>query len=280
MARTVLADKPKLPRHPPRRGALAGLPHRIFEALAEGRFARQQRHLLGLHPAVRAAHPVQFDAPQWSWYSKQGKIAHFPLVGLDDGAHRSPATGTDQLLVAAFAPHPQLQRLGRLIDLRPVNLVSRPPQDLRPVVLPHTAESIEKPLSLKTPSIALSAKFLRRALFSYWRRARRLGDGRDGGAECGTPLLAGSPGGRRRREAQGHDPRDRHGGSGRRGEGDTTPGFGAGDIINLAAGDMIPGDVRLLTSKDLFVSQGSLTGESLPVEKIPRSRNQRGELTH
>jgi Mg2+-importing ATPase len=41
-----------------------------------------------------------------------------------------------------------------------------------------------------------------------------------------------------------------------------------GDIIKLAAGDMIPGDVRLLSSKDLFVSQGSLTGESLPVEKI------------
>ena len=40
-----------------------------------------------------------------------------------------------------------------------------------------------------------------------------------------------------------------------------------GDMINLAAGDMIPGDVRLLTSKDFFVSQGSLTGESLPVEK-------------
>jgi Mg2+-importing ATPase len=41
-----------------------------------------------------------------------------------------------------------------------------------------------------------------------------------------------------------------------------------GDIVNLAAGDMIPGDVRLLSSKDLFVSQGSLTGESLPVEKF------------
>jgi Mg2+-importing ATPase len=40
-----------------------------------------------------------------------------------------------------------------------------------------------------------------------------------------------------------------------------------GDIIKLAAGDMIPGDVRLLSSKDLFVSQGSLTGESLPIEK-------------
>ncbi len=41
-----------------------------------------------------------------------------------------------------------------------------------------------------------------------------------------------------------------------------------GDVIQLSAGDMIPGDVRVLASKDLFVSQGSLTGESLPVEKL------------
>jgi Mg2+-importing ATPase len=41
-----------------------------------------------------------------------------------------------------------------------------------------------------------------------------------------------------------------------------------GDIIQLSAGDMIPGDVRVLSSKDLFVTQGSLTGESLPVEKV------------
>jgi Mg2+-importing ATPase len=41
-----------------------------------------------------------------------------------------------------------------------------------------------------------------------------------------------------------------------------------GDIVKLAAGDMIPGDVRLLAAKDLFLSQGSLTGESLPVEKF------------
>jgi Mg2+-importing ATPase len=31
---------------------------------------------------------------------------------------------------------------------------------------------------------------------------------------------------------------------------------------------MIPGDVRILTAKDLFVSQGTLTGESYPVEKF------------
>jgi P-type Mg2+ transporter len=42
----------------------------------------------------------------------------------------------------------------------------------------------------------------------------------------------------------------------------------AGDIIKLSAGDMIPGDVRVISSKDLFVSQGTLTGESLPVEKF------------
>ncbi len=40
-----------------------------------------------------------------------------------------------------------------------------------------------------------------------------------------------------------------------------------GDIIHLASGDMIPADVKLIVSKDLFVNQSALTGESLPVEK-------------
>ncbi len=40
-----------------------------------------------------------------------------------------------------------------------------------------------------------------------------------------------------------------------------------GDIIRLAAGDMVPADVRVLTAKDLFLNQAALTGESLPVEK-------------
>jgi Mg2+-importing ATPase len=42
-----------------------------------------------------------------------------------------------------------------------------------------------------------------------------------------------------------------------------------GDVIFLAAGDMIPADVRLIAAKDLFISQATLTGESLPVEKHP-----------
>jgi Mg2+-importing ATPase len=40
-----------------------------------------------------------------------------------------------------------------------------------------------------------------------------------------------------------------------------------GDIIRLAAGDMVPADVRVLTAKNLFLNQAALTGESMPVEK-------------
>lgn len=40
-----------------------------------------------------------------------------------------------------------------------------------------------------------------------------------------------------------------------------------GDIILLSAGDMIPADLRLINSRDLFVSQAILTGEAIPVEK-------------
>lgn len=40
-----------------------------------------------------------------------------------------------------------------------------------------------------------------------------------------------------------------------------------GDIVKLSAGDMIPADIRLTATKDLFISQSALTGESYPVEK-------------
>ncbi len=41
-----------------------------------------------------------------------------------------------------------------------------------------------------------------------------------------------------------------------------------GDIVKLASGDMIPGDVRFIRTKDLFIDQSQLTGESSPVEKF------------
>ncbi len=41
-----------------------------------------------------------------------------------------------------------------------------------------------------------------------------------------------------------------------------------GDIVDLFAGDMIPADLRIISCKDLFINQASLTGESFPVEKV------------
>ncbi|HEU5347797.1 MAG TPA: magnesium-translocating P-type ATPase [Ktedonobacterales bacterium] len=46
-----------------------------------------------------------------------------------------------------------------------------------------------------------------------------------------------------------------------------------GDVIRLAAGDLVPADAQLLMSHDLYVQQAALTGEPLPVEK------EAGEIT-
>ena len=41
-----------------------------------------------------------------------------------------------------------------------------------------------------------------------------------------------------------------------------------GDIVILTAGDMIPADLRIIESKDLYVGQSSITGESDAVRKV------------
>ncbi|MBO9676655.1 MAG: magnesium-translocating P-type ATPase [Acidovorax sp.] len=46
-----------------------------------------------------------------------------------------------------------------------------------------------------------------------------------------------------------------------------------GDLIALSAGDMVPADCRVLSAKDLFVSQAAMTGESMPVEKFATQRD-------
>jgi Mg2+-importing ATPase len=49
-----------------------------------------------------------------------------------------------------------------------------------------------------------------------------------------------------------------------------------GDVVKLSAGDMIPADVRIVAAKDLFITQATLTGESLPVEKLDIPEAQEG----
>lgn len=52
-----------------------------------------------------------------------------------------------------------------------------------------------------------------------------------------------------------------------------------GDVVQLSAGDMIPADMRVFESKDLFVSQAALTGESYPVEKSFAFETEGDDLT-
>ncbi len=47
-----------------------------------------------------------------------------------------------------------------------------------------------------------------------------------------------------------------------------------GDVVRLSAGDMIPGDLRLLDAKDLFINQATLTGEAMPAEKYAHACDQ------
>ena len=51
-----------------------------------------------------------------------------------------------------------------------------------------------------------------------------------------------------------------------------------GDIVVLSAGSMIPADLRIIESTDLYVGQSSLTGESNAVKKLVESEMQEKEL--
>jgi len=51
-----------------------------------------------------------------------------------------------------------------------------------------------------------------------------------------------------------------------------------GDIFYLAAGDIVPADARVIESKDLFIDQSTLTGESYPMQKTASVPKEKKEL--
>jgi len=56
-------------------------------------------------------------------------------------------------------------------------------------------------------------------------------------------------------------------------------GLVPGDVIFLAAGDIVPADARLLDARDLYVNQSALTGEPFPVVKSAGQADPRTPLT-
>jgi P-type Mg2+ transporter len=52
-----------------------------------------------------------------------------------------------------------------------------------------------------------------------------------------------------------------------------------GDLVRLSAGDLVPADGQLIESRDLYVQQAALTGESMPAEKEVRAGEQAGAGT-
>ena len=105
------------------------------------------------------------------WYSKHAKSRTSRSYTSQISPTRRPQLEHTTFWLPDLRRTHSFSALAAFVDLRSVDAVTRPPQNLRPVVVSHTAESIEKPRSLKPPSIALSAKFLRRTrLFSLRRR--------------------------------------------------------------------------------------------------------------
>src|ERR1700720_635783 len=154
------------PGHLPRRCAFARLPHHLFESLAERSLARQLFHSLGLDPTLRTPNPIQLDHHRCPKL-EACQIPYFPLVYLMDLAHPLSASGTHQFPVPGLSPDPQFQCLGSFVNLVLVYPIPSPSQNLRPLAVSQAQQCTPKDSRFKTPSIAYSVTFLRRAVNSF-----------------------------------------------------------------------------------------------------------------
>src|SRR3954466_1147632 len=141
-----------VPRHLARCRALASLPDRLFETLAEGRLTRQLCDLLGPYPTIRALHPVGLHHHRRP-VLKAGQVAHFALADFVDlaGWHVLSTAGANQLQSRFLPPHPQLQPFALIVNLHAINPVSRPSQNPRPVVCLHLLRLAKGPAAPVCP---------------------------------------------------------------------------------------------------------------------------------
>ena len=115
--------------------------HGVLKPLRKRRLARQQGHLLALHAAVRALHPVNLDEHRRRKRAP-GKIADRPLAAVVQFAELTAATGALDLSISSFSPYPQFQRLRLLVNLMLIDLVSRPSQNPGELVIRRQTASL------------------------------------------------------------------------------------------------------------------------------------------
>src|ERR1017187_10161019 len=154
MPRTALCQTHP-PRHLPRRGALTGLPHRVLKPFAVGRLAGQLRHLLRLHSARRAIHPIQFHHHR-GLILKARQIPDLSFIHLVHLVHPSSAARTGHAAIPPLAPDQQLELLVLFVDLLLIDPIARESQHLRPVVL-HDQPSLVA--TLLPPHLAQTSHF-------------------------------------------------------------------------------------------------------------------------
>jgi hypothetical protein len=79
------------------------------------------------------------------------------------GCHALPTARANQLQSCFLPPHPQLQLLAMLVNLHAIDPVSRPSQNLRPIVCPHLLRLAKSAFSEKAGLPGRAVGFLRRA---------------------------------------------------------------------------------------------------------------------
>ena len=163
------------PRHLTGGGTLAGLPHDLFESLAERRLGRQLLDLFHPHPAFRASQPMHLHHHGRPIYAPW-QVSNLPLPHIVHTVQAATASAAFKAPVNGLAPHPQFQCLRLFVQFVPVHSVPRPRQNRRPFFVCQLPSVPKNCISLNHRLFECFHEFLRinRPMFPhFWAEARR-----------------------------------------------------------------------------------------------------------
>jgi hypothetical protein len=153
----------------------------IFEPLAEGRFARQQRDAFDLYSAIRALYPMDLN-DHCRQQRTPGQIPYLSLAKVMIILELPPTAGTHQLPIPPLPADPKTKALARFIDLMPVHPVPRPLQDFREIVVCHLDSLAKRPHRGKARQINAFTDSCGEPIFPRWNLSKEMIRGK---AHCG-----------------------------------------------------------------------------------------------